>query len=135
MLLENCNLHTVLDLPGGTFTGAGVKTVVLFFEKGKPTKEIWYYEHTLPDAQKAYNKTKPIRIEEFAPLKAWWKKREENEVAWKVPIQTIIDRSYDLDIKNPNTKIKEIKLDRNEILKELKGSFQRSILLIEELKT
>lgn len=135
-LLEDCNVHTIVRLPQSVFAPyATVNTNLIFFEKGKPTKEIWYYEHTLPDGQKAYSKTKPIRIEEFEPIKQWWKNREESEVAWKVPIQTIIDRNYDLDIKNPNTKIEEIKLDRNEILKELKDSFQRSISIVEELKT
>jgi type I restriction enzyme M protein len=135
-LLEDCNVHTIVRLPQSVFAPyATVNTNLIFFEKGKPTKEIWYYEHTLPEGQKAYSKTKPIRIEEFEPLKAWWKKRAESEVAWKVPIQTIIDRNYDLDIKNPNTKIEEIKLDRNEILNELKDSFQRSISIVEEIKT
>lgn len=149
-LLRDCNVHTIVRLPQSVFAPyATVNTNLIFFEKSgqsfnpenqgsdnrHATKEIWYYEHTLPDGQKAYSKTKPIRLEEFEPIKQWWKKRTESEVAWKVPIQTIIDRNYDLDIKNPNTKIEEIKLNRNEILKELKGSFQRSILLIEELKT
>ncbi|MBW8683539.1 class I SAM-dependent DNA methyltransferase [Chitinophaga rhizophila] len=135
-LLEDCNVHTIVRLPQSVFAPyATVNTNLIFFEKGKPTKEVWYYEHTLPEGAKAYSKTKPIRIEEFEPLKAWWKMRIENDVAWKVPIQAIIDRNYDLDIKNPNTKIKEVKLDRNEILNELKSSFQKSISIVEELKT
>jgi type I restriction enzyme M protein len=134
-LLEDCNLHTIVRLPQSVFAPyATVNTNLLFFEKGKPTKDIWYYEHTLPEGAKAYSKTKPIRIEEFDPLKAWWKKRRENDVAWKVSMKTIIDRNYDLDIKNPNTKIESIRLDRNEILQELKQSFQKSISLVEDLK-
>jgi len=135
-LLEDCNVHTIVRLPQSVFAPyATVNTNLIFFEKGKSTKEIWYYEHTLPEGQKAYSKTKPIRIEEFNPIKDWWNNRTESEVSWKVSMNTIIDRNYDLDIKNPNTKIEEIRLDRNEILNELKGSFQRSISLIEELKT
>lgn len=135
-LLEDCNVHTIVRLPQSVFAPyATVNTNLIFFEKGKPTKEIWYYEHTLPEGQKAYSKTKPIRIEEFNPIKEWWNNRTESEVSWKVSMKTISDRNYDLDIKNPNTKIEEIRLDRNEILNELKGSFQRSISLIEELKT
>lgn len=135
-LLEDCNVHTIVRLPQSVFAPyATVNTNLIFFEKGKPTKEIWYYEHTLPEGQKAYSKTKPIRIEEFNPIKDWWNNRTESKVSWKVSMKTIIDRNYDLDIKNPNTKIEEIRLDRNEILNELKDSFQRSISLIEELKT
>jgi len=104
-LLEDCNVHTIVRLPQSVFAPyATVNTNLIFFEKGKPTKEIWFYEHTLPQGAKAYSKTKPIRIEEFELLKVWWENREENEVAWKVPIQTIIDRNYDLDIKNPTSK-------------------------------
>lgn len=87
-LLEDCNVHTIVRLPQSVFAPyATVNTNLIFFVKGKPTKEIWYYEHTLPDGQKAYSKTKPIRLEEFEPIKLWWNNREESEVAWKVDIQ------------------------------------------------
>jgi type I restriction enzyme M protein len=89
----------------------------------------------LPDGQKAYNKTKPIRIEEFEPLKAWWKKRETSEVAWKVPMQTIIDRNYDLDIKNTNKKVEEVVYDRKAIIQNLENSFKKSLELLTELST
>jgi type I restriction enzyme M protein len=134
-LLEDCNVHTIVRLPQSVFAPyATVNTNLIFFEKGKPTKEIWYYEHTLPDGQKAYSKTKPIRLEEFEPIKQWWKNREESEVAWKVPIQTIIDRNYDLDIKNPNKKVEEVTYDRKEIIKNIENSFNESLLLLNELK-
>ena len=134
-LLEDCNVHTIVRLPQSVFAPyATVNTNLIFFEKGKPTKEIWYYEHTLPDGQKAYNKTKPIRIEEFDTLKAWWKKREESQVAWKVPIQTIIDRSYDLDIKNPNKKVEEVELNIGKILSTLKTENNKVSTIIEELE-
>jgi type I restriction enzyme M protein len=102
-LLEECNLHTIIRLPKSVFQPyATVPTNLLFFDKGKPTKDIWYYELRLPEGVKSYNKTKPIRIEEFDPIKKWWKKRTENELSWKVSIDTIIERGYDLDIKNPH---------------------------------
>ena len=133
--MEDCNVHTIVRLPQSVFAPyATVNTNLIFFEKGKPTKEIWYYEHTLPEGAKAYNKTKPIRIEEFEPLKAWWNNREENEVAWKVPVQTIIDRNYDLDIKNPNKKVEEVVYDRKAIIEYLEKSFQTSLQLLNELK-
>lgn len=134
-LLEDCNVHTIVRLPQSVFAPyATVNTNLIFFEKGKPTKEIWYYEHTLPEGVKAYSKTKPIRLEEFEPIKQWWNNREENEVAWKVPIQTIIDRNYDLDIKNPNKKVEEVVYDRMAIIERLEKSFQASVQLLNELK-
>jgi type I restriction enzyme M protein len=134
-LLEDCNVHTIVRLPQSVFAPyATVNTNLIFFEKGKPTKEIWYYEHTLPDSVKAYSKTKPISIEEFDPIKKWWNKRKESEVAWKVPIQTIIDRNYDLDIKNPNKKVEEVVYDRKAIIEKLEESFNNSLLLLNELK-
>ncbi len=101
-LLTKCNLHTIVRLPNGVFAPyTGIKTNLLFFTKGEPTKEVWYYEHPYPEGAKSYNKTKPIQIEEFKPEKAWWKKRKENERAWRVPIEKIRESGYNLDIKNP----------------------------------
>ncbi|MBW2740531.1 MAG: N-6 DNA methylase, partial [Deltaproteobacteria bacterium] len=102
-LLEACNLHTIVCLPNGAFAPyTGINTNLLFFNKGEPTKEIWYFEHSLPEGYKTYNKTKPIRIEEFDLEKAWWEDRVENECAWKVSIEEIKKRNYNLDIKNPH---------------------------------
>jgi type I restriction enzyme M protein len=135
-LLEDCNVHTIVRLPQSVFAPyATVNTNLIFFEKGKPTKEIWYYEHTLPEGAKAYSKTKPIRIEEFEPLKSWWKKRSENEFAWKVPFKTIVERNYDLDIKNPSKRVDEVRLNRKVILDNLEISLKNSLILLSELKT
>ncbi|MFP4210983.1 MAG: N-6 DNA methylase [Alkalispirochaeta sp.] len=102
-LLETCNVHTIVRLPNGVFNPyTGIRTNLIFFEKGRPTEGIWYYEHPYPEGYKSYSKTKPMRIEEFAPEKAWWTARTENDHAWYVPIQTIRDRAYNLDIKNPH---------------------------------
>lgn len=101
-LLEECNLHTIIRLPNGVFNPyTSIKTNLLFFTKGEPTKEIWFYEHPYPPGYKSYSKTKPIRIEEFEPEKAWWHNRVENELAWKVPVEVIKANGYNLDIKNP----------------------------------
>lgn len=117
-LLETCNLHTIVRLPSGVFNPyTGIKTNLLFFAKGEPTKEIWYYEHPYPVGHKSYSKTKPMRIEEFEAEKKWWNKRVENEYAWKVPVQQIIDNNHNLDIKNPNTE-DEDHGDPQELLKE-----------------
>lgn len=134
-LLKDCNLHTIIRLPQSVFAPyATVNTNLLFFEKGTPTKEIWYYEHTLPEGQKAYSKTKTIKIEEFKPIKEWWNNRQESEVAWKVSIDTIIERGYDLDIKNPNKVVEEVSFNKDEILTKLQASFKISLDLLEELK-
>jgi type I restriction enzyme M protein len=89
-LLSECNLHTIVRLPNGVFNPyTGIRTNLLFFTKGMPTKEVWYYEHPYPPGAKSYNKGKPIRIEEFQPERAWWDNREENEQAWRVSIDQI----------------------------------------------
>lgn len=109
-LLTDCNLHTIIRMPTSTFFPAAVATNLLFFEKGSPTKEIWYYEHKLPEGQKSYSKTKPIQFEEFNPIIDWWNNREENEVAWKVNIENLKD--WNLDIQNPFRE--EVLLDNSE---------------------
>ena len=102
-LLEKCNLHTIVKLPNGVFSPyTGIKTNLLFFEKGKPTKTVWYFEHPYPEGYKSYSKTKPLRIEEFELEKKWWNKRRKNRYAWKVSINEIKTRNYNLDFKNPH---------------------------------
>lgn len=134
-LLEECNLHTIIRLPNSVFQPyATVATNLLFFDKGIPTKEVWYYEHRLPKGQKSYSKTKPIQLKELDPIKAWWSNRAESEIAWKVDIQTIKDRNYDLDIKNP-TKGEEIhNYSSSELMEMLHQSFEKSNALLERLK-
>ena len=134
-LLEECNLHTIVRLPNSVFQPyATVATNLLFFDKGTPTKEVWYYEHRLPEGQKSYSKTKTIQAREFDPIKAWWNNRQESDQSWKVPIKTIIERNYDLDIKNPTSKIEEEVLTSSEIMERLTASFGRSFELLNLLK-
>ncbi|WP_351077896.1 N-6 DNA methylase [Shewanella sp. CAL98-MNA-CIBAN-0140] len=110
MLMDECNLHTIVRLPNGVFNPyTGIKTNILFFTKGTPTKDVWFYEHPYPAGVKNYNKTKPMKFEEFETELAWWGNeadgfaaRIENEQAWKVSIDDIIARNYNLDIKNPH---------------------------------
>ncbi len=102
-LLKECNLHTLVRLPKTVFAPyTPIATNLLFFTKGEPTTEVWYYEHRLPEGVKAYNKGKPIRIEEFEPERKWWSKRAENEFAWKVSIDQIKAGNFNLDLKNPH---------------------------------
>ena len=135
-LLQDCNVHTIIRLPQSVFAPyATVNTNLIFFTKGKPTKDIWYYEHSLPEGAKAYNKTKPINITEFEPIKNWWTNRQESELCWKVNIKTIEGRNYDLDIKNPNKVVEEVVYDRKKIIEDLEMSFEKSLGIIQALKT
>lgn len=155
-LLEDCDLHTIVRLPNSVFQPyATVATNLLFFEKKRTpesdlplfangetkttdryaTREIWYYEHRLPEGQKSYSKTKTIQAREFEPLKAWWTDRTETDQAWRVPIETIIERSFDLDIKNPNKKTDDQTHNSIEVLDLLTESTERSARLLAQLKT
>jgi type I restriction enzyme M protein len=134
-LLEECNLHTIIRLPNSVFQPyATVATNLLFFEKGKQTREIWYYEHRLPEGQKSYSKTKTIRLEEFSPIRDWWNNRTESEIAWKVHIETIKARDYDLDIKNPHKTEDLHEYTSQEIIGLLEQSFAKSHDLLNQLK-
>jgi type I restriction enzyme M protein len=102
-LLKEFNLHTIVRLPNGVFAPyTNIPTNILFFDRSGPTREVWYYEQSLPEGRKSYTKTGPIQFEEFAPLVAWWKNREANERAWKVPAAELIANGCNLDRKNPH---------------------------------
>ena len=133
--LKQCNVHTIVRLPNSVFQPyASVATNLLFFTKGESTKEIWYWEHKLPEGQKSYSKTKPIQKSEFASLKEWWGKRVENEQAWKVPVEKIAENGWNLDIKNPFVKEEEVTHTTAELLDKLSVSFKKSDELIAELR-
>jgi type I restriction enzyme M protein len=123
LLTEECNLHTIVRLPNGVFNPyTGIKTNILFFTKGKPTEKVWFYEHPYPDGVKNYNKTKPMKFEEFKTEIDWWgneadgfASRVETEQAWQVSIDEIIARNFNLDIKNPHVG-EQISHDPQELL-------------------
>lgn len=122
-LLQDCNLHTIVRLPNSVFAPyTGIKTNLLFFTKGIPTQEVWFYEQTLPAGVKAYNKTKPMKVQEFETLAQWWgseadsfSTRQENEYSWKVSLAEIQARNYNLDCKNPHVG-EQISHDPEELL-------------------
>lgn len=133
-LLEECNLHTIIRLPNSVFKPyASIGTNLLFFKKGEPTKEIWYYEHRVVEGQKAYSMTKPIRFEYLKPCSDWWTKRKECEVAWKMNISQIKESGYNLDVKNPHT-IEEDHGDPKELLKKLEACEANTAKLRDKLK-
>ncbi|MFP4539881.1 MAG: N-6 DNA methylase [Candidatus Paceibacterota bacterium] len=135
-LLQECNLHTIVRLPQGVFNPyAGVNTNLLFFEKGTPTEEIWYYQLPLPEGMKQYTKNRGITHVEFDPVREWWNKREENENAWKVSIEEVEKRNYNLDFKNPNGGDKTEHQEPEEIIKNIEESEKQITKLLGEIKS
>ncbi|TEW53555.1 SAM-dependent DNA methyltransferase [Psychromonas sp. RZ22] len=130
-LLTQCNLHTIVRLPQSTFFPATVSTNLLFFTKGEPTKEIWYYEHKLPEGQKSYSKTKPIRFNEFEPLIKWWGNRQETELSWKVKLEDL--NNFSLDIDNPDEGVEEVEFSKGEIIENIQLSQKRIASILSEL--
>jgi type I restriction enzyme M protein len=118
LLLESCNLHTVLDLPGGTFTGAGVKTVVLFFEKGSSTKKVWFYQLNLDRNLGKTNALNEKDLEDFVNLQ---KTKAESENSWSINVKDIDQTTFDLSAKNPNKKEEAALRKPEEILEEMKA--------------
>lgn len=139
--LETCNLHTIVRLPNSVFQPyASVATNLLFFEKGpatggQATKDIWYWEHKLPDGMKAYSKTKTIQKIEFENLRQWWTNREVNEQAWKVNIEDLRKNGFNLDIKNPHIAEEEHTYTSAELLDLLHDSFRKSDALLNQVKS
>lgn len=135
-LLSEFNLHTIVRLPKGVFSPyTDINTNLLFMEKGQPTQEIWYFEHPLPDDYKNYTKTKPIKHEEFKIEKNWWEKRVENDCAWKVNIDEIRQRNYNLDIKNPNKQEDSIvNQTPQELLKKFQVSYSKVLDVIKAME-
>jgi type I restriction enzyme M protein len=133
-LLSECNVHTIVHLPQGVFSPySGVNTNLIFFEKGKPTKEIWYYQLPLPeDLTSQYTKTRGIQSEEFEPLRKWWKKRKENDHAWKVSVDEI--KNYNLDFKNPKGSTKVDHKDPKEVLESITSAEKEIAKLLGEIK-
>lgn len=134
-LLKDCRLHTIIRLPNSVFQPyATVATNLLFFDKVHhnndtsifATKEVWYYEHRLPEGQKSYSKTKPIKESEFDPIKEWWNNRKVSEVCWKVSIDVLQDRNYDLDIKNPHRTEVIQEFTSFELIKMFSDSLERT---------
>lgn len=139
-LLESCNLHTVLDLPGGVFTGAGVKTVVLFFEKGTPTRKVWYYKLNLDRNLGKTNALNETDLADFIKLSKWislgQNNKAESENSWTVKVADINTDTYDLSVKNPNAPEEAALRSPQQILKHLQtldANTNEVLLTIKEL--
>ena len=130
LLLESCNLHTVLDLPGGTFTGAGVKTVVLFFEKGAPTQKVWFYQLNLA---RNLGKTNALNERDLADFVALQKTFADSENSWTLDVTAIDTATYDLSAKNPNKKEETSLRAPQEILEEMKALDEESAEILNSI--
>jgi len=116
LLLESCNLHTVFDCPGGTFQGAGVKTVVLFFEKGAPTRKVWFYQL---DPGRSLGKTNPLGDDDMAEFVKLQKKQADSDRSWTVDVKTIDPATFDLSVKNPHGGREVVHRSPQEIMDEI----------------
>lgn len=138
-LLQECNLHTIVRLPNSVFKPyATIGTNLLFFEKGQPTQDIWFYEHSVPTGQQSYSMTKPMKVEHMQGCVDWWggaerKNRQETEQAWKVNIEEIKARGHNLDFKNPHI-VAENHGDSEQLLIELVASEQKTKAIYDQLK-
>jgi type I restriction enzyme M protein len=130
-LLENCNLHTVLDCPGGTFQGSGVKTVVLFFEKGAPTRKVWYYQL---DPGRNLGKTNPLNDSDLAEFVELQKTLADSDQSWSVDVGEVDEATCDLSVKNPN-RDEEVELREPEaILEEIAALDEESATILDNVK-
>lgn len=129
-LLENCNLHTILDCPCGVFTGAGVKTVVLFFEKGKPTEKIWYYQLNL---ERNLGKTNPLNEDDLADFVELQKTKADSINSWSIDIKKLNQETLDLSVKNPNKKEEKILREPSEIIAEMQELNRQSDEILKSL--
>jgi type I restriction enzyme M protein len=134
-LVEEYNLHTIVRLPNGVFAPyTGIPTNILFFDRTGPTREVWYYEQPLPVGGKNYTKTRPMQFEEFADCLAWWNNREENERAWRVPVEQIAANSYNLDVKNPSAKEDFAHLPPEQLADDILAKERRIAEIMGEIK-
>jgi len=131
LLLESANLHTVLDLPGGTFTGAGVKTVVLFFEKGTPTRKVWFYKLNL---DRNLGKTNPLNEKDLAEFVALQKTKTDSENSWSINVADIDTTTYDLSVKNPHKKDEMVLRTPQEILQEMQALDKESAEIMKAIE-
>ena len=133
-LLLEFNLHTIVRLPNGVFAPyTDIPSNLVFFEKGGPTKTIWYYELPLPEGRKKYSKTAPLQFEEFAATRAWWTQREEGEHSWQVCADDVAAKGFNLDLKNPNAKTALAHADPKELLASMRGHEAAVLRLLGEI--
>ena len=130
-LLESCDLHTVLDLPSGVFQGAGVKTVVLFFKKGIPTKKVWFYHLNLT---RNLGKTNPLNEADLADFVKLQKTKADSDNSWSIDVKDIDSKTFDLSVKNPNKDDEVALREPKDILEEMKRLDNENSKILSEIK-
>jgi type I restriction enzyme M protein len=131
-LLEECDLHTILDMPQGTFQGAGVKTVVLFFEKGRPTRRIWYYQL---DPGRSLGKTNPLNEADLADFVQLAKTKAGSVNSWSVDVGAVNTETYDLSVKNPNRAEEAPLRDPKTILQEMRELDEKTQTILSTIES
>lgn len=134
-LLKEFNLHTIVRLPNGVFAPyTSIPTNLLFFDRGGPTKEIWYYEQPLPEGRKSYTKTKPMQFEEMEDCIKWWSNRKESELAWKIKAGDVVENNFNLDVKNPNAKEDFEHMPPEQLVEDIMKKEERITEIMTEIK-
>jgi type I restriction enzyme M protein len=130
-LLETCNLHTVLDCPSGTFQGAGVKTVVLFFEKGAKTRKVWFYQL---DPGRSLGKTTPLNDEDLAEFVTLQASKADSDKSWTVAVADVDKATWDLSVKNPNAPEAEALRSPEQIIADMLARDAETAAILEEIR-
>jgi type I restriction enzyme M protein len=141
-LLTEFNLHTIVRLPNGVFSPyTPIPTNLLFFDRSGPTKDIWFYEHPLPEGKKNYTKTQPLQFEEFEPCLEWWINRQENDRAWRVSAEQVLRLdnegrvlAVDLDLKNPNAKADFDHMPPEQLIEDIYAKERQILTMLEEIR-
>jgi type I restriction enzyme M protein len=130
-LLEECNLHTIMDCPSGTFLGAGVKTVILFFEKGAPTRKVWYYQL---DPGRSMGKTNSLNDDDLTEFVTLQKKKAESPKSWSLDVSTLNQETFDLSTRNPNAPEDALLMTPEAILEEIAALDAESAEVLKRIK-
>lgn len=134
-LLADFNLHTIIRLPQGVFAPyTDIPSNILFFDRGGPTETIWYYEQPMAEGRKKYSKTAPLQYDEFAPLLAWWRDRQESPQAWRVAAAEVLANNTNFDLKNPHAKQGLEHADPKDLVAAMRAKEQDVLRLLGEIE-
>ena len=135
-LLNECNLHTIVKLPAGVFAPyTSITTNILFFDKTESTKEIWYYDVPLPDGYRSFSKTKPFKSIHLDGVRKWWNDRNKEDLnSYKVSMDEVISKEYNLDFKNPNKLVEEKEYTLDELLTTMDVKSKNIVSLVDKIR-
>ena len=135
-LLNECNLHTIVKLPAGVFAPyTSITTNILFFDKTEATKEIWYYDVPLPEGYRSFSKTKPFKSVHLDGVRKWWNNRDKEDInSYKVTIDEVRSKEYNLDFKNPNKLVEEKEYTLDELLTTMEAKSRNIVSLVDKIR-